>query len=583
MTAAVKQNKIKQAEGQFVQELRRFWTLVKMLLSDSAKISFKADKKNAIIRIVTIIATFALLTAFGYLLYRLASLLGLFSLVNFIPETVPSILASVILLISFINSIVGLTKILYFSEDNRLMLTYPCKGYTVFIARLFVFAINEYVRNIVVLVPVLLSYMILFKFAWFMYFWLFVALVFVTLAEVLVAALLSIPGYYVALFMKRNSLAAIIIYMVVFGTVIGLVVWLLGMMPNSIDVFKNWGPYYKQVQNGLNWYSKNLWAMLSLTQFEIGTYNGAYILNFSLTTLYVFLVLVGIIAACFAIDVFLVNPLYRHLASSSFEFTSDNAFVGHRVKTRPFFLSQLRKEVILFFKNPDTLMSILGVFVILPIAMTLINKIFGAMSTRTIGNMYISVVNCLLILLIATASNSEVATLYSQEGKAFYLNRVYPRQSYFILLSKILIPALIGTISIIVTTCMYWSVNQSKYQYIEVGDATVAVPWVSGSMAVYFCIGITCLYLGHLLFCASLDFTSIKSTFSEDGGRSKSSLYATLSSFALSFFAAVMMYLLMKTSIQSAYLKLMIAGIVFLALNVWLFIRKVKYIYQGGE
>ena len=67
---AQKQNREKR------NEFRSFSTLVAMLLSDTLKLSFnsKSARKASIIRIVTSVLIFAVLTALGVLFYRLSSM-----------------------------------------------------------------------------------------------------------------------------------------------------------------------------------------------------------------------------------------------------------------------------------------------------------------------------------------------------------------------------------------------------------------------------------------------------------------------------------------------------------------------------
>ena len=231
-------------------EWRRFTTLVKMLLSDSLKISFdtKNSRKSAIIRIVTGVLLFAAITAFGVVLYRLAITLGIFSLLAFVPEVVPSALSIFIILLAVFNATNGLVKNLYFSNDNRLMITYPCRGSTIFLARLFVYYVNELVRMFIVLSPILLSYVIVSKFPWYSFVWLFIAILIVTAAVVLIGALFSIPWYYVRSFLKRNSLIALFVYAIVFAGFIWLVTWVISLIPDKIDIFTNFGPYFAKIQ-----------------------------------------------------------------------------------------------------------------------------------------------------------------------------------------------------------------------------------------------------------------------------------------------------------------------------------------------
>lgn len=564
--------------GQTRSELRQFFTLVKMLLSDTLKLSFdtKAGRKSSIIRIVSAVLVFAVLTALGVLFYRLSSLFGIFSLLSFIPEAVPSFLSLVILVFALLNSIASLVKTLYFSPDNRLMITYPCRGSAVFLARLFVFYINEVVRLMLSLTPILLSYLIFSHFPWYSYIWLLVSLLLVTAFIVLFSALLSIPGYYVRLFFKRNSLVAFGVYTLLFAAFIGLVGWAIFLIPNKIDIFTNFGPYFSAIQSAMKSYRDGAWLPYLLTKMMIGSFDGFTIVPFTSQSLLLFLIILGITLLLFVFARYVTNRLYLHLASESFEYESVGSLHVRLLKKRPYWLSQLDKEITLFLKNPDTFASLFGTFVFLPIAMALINKIFGAMDTTVLGNMYISSVNLLLILLVVLTSNESIAHLYSEEGNAFALNHIYPRSSYYLLISKLILPALFGVISIIVSGVYYGQINAFKLDSNN-------QPWVNSSMVAYFIIAICAFYLGHLLFAAGLDFCATKSGFISQNSATENQRNVVVSAFALSLALAFLFYLFLNDGLEGAYLKIMIVGLIYFALNVLLFYRKAKYLYGKGE
>lgn len=569
---AQKQNREKR------NEFRSFSTLVAMLLSDTLKLSFnsKSARKASIIRIVTSVLIFAVLTALGVLFYRLSSMFGIFSLLSFIPEAVPSFLSLVVLVFALINSIVSLVTTLYFSPDNRLMITYPCRGSTVFLARLFVFYIKEVVRLLLSLTPILLSYLIFSSFPWYSYVWLLVSLLLVSAFLVLFSALLSIPGYYVRLFLKRNSLVAFSVYTLLFGGFIGLVGWIISLIPNKIDIFTNFGPYFSAIQSAMKGYRDACWLPYLLTKMIIGSFDGFTIVPFTSQTTILFFIILGITLLLYLFARFVTNRLYLHLASESFEYESVGSLHNAAIKKRPYWSSQLRKETTLFLKNPETFVSLFGTFVFLPIAMALINKIFGAMDTTVLGNMYISSVNLLLILLVALTSNESAAHLYSEEGTAFALNHIYPHRPYYLLLSKLILPALLGVTSILVSGIYYGQINAFKVDSDN-------LPWVSGNMVTYFVIAISAFYLGHLLFAAGLDFCATKSGFMSQTSATENQRNVLISAFALSLALAFLFFLFLKDGLESAYLKIMIVGLVYFALNILLFYRKAKYLYEKGE
>ena len=161
--------KDKDVKAGYAFDFKQFIILIRMLLQDKLKINFKTNFKQSIIKIVTIIAVFAGLTAVSYVLYYVAELLHLFAVLSYIPLSVPSFISTVIFFISFLALIAGLTKVLYFSADNRILITYPCKGSTIFFARLAVYFINELIRNLVIQVPLFLGYMLVmdFRCLWF--------------------------------------------------------------------------------------------------------------------------------------------------------------------------------------------------------------------------------------------------------------------------------------------------------------------------------------------------------------------------------------------------------------------------------
>jgi hypothetical protein len=560
------------------RELRRFSTLVKLLFSDTSKLSFKgkAERKSSLLKITSSLLIFAGLTGLDYLLYFVAELFRVFSLLSLIPQMVPSFIVSILLLVSLLNATVRLTRSLYYSPDNRMLITYPAKGLTVFLARLVVFFVAEYARSVMVIGPILFAYMLISGFPFYLYLWFFVALFFVVLSEVVLAALLSVPGFFVSRFLRQNSLIELIVYGLLFASFIGVVSWLMSLLPNKIDIFSNWGPYFARIQGFLKDYRDSAYPLYCLTLLLIGFTNGFSVPMLNLQSFWTLLVLLGIIVFGGILVFWLVSKLYLRLASESFEYTSNSAVLIRQTHQRSFFFAQLSKEMTLLIKDPGTFMSLFGVFVILPIFITILDKVFGAMNTTVIGNMYISVVNILILLLVSLNSNGNIAHIYSDEGKAFFINRSYPRSANVILLSKLVLPMLMGFISIIVSCIMYGQVTGLKL-------APDGSAWVNGEIVAFLAVALCSFYAGHLLFAAGLDFTSIKSAFSAETLESSNERNIVLSAFVISLTQAVLFFLFLRDGVRSSYVKLMIIGLVFLALNIALFHKKSKYIYQKGE
>ena len=198
--------------------------------------------------------------------------------------------------------------------------------------------------------------MLISRFPLPLFLWFFAALFTVVLAEVLVAALLSVPGFFVSRFLRQNSLIELIVYVLLFASFIGVVSWLMSLLPNKIDIFSNWGPYFARIQNFLKDYRDKAYPLYCLTLMMVGFTNGFSVPILDVQSLWAFLSLLGIILVAGILVFWLVSKLYLRLASESFEYTSNSAVLIRQTNQRSFFFAQLSKEITLLIKDPGTFM-----------------------------------------------------------------------------------------------------------------------------------------------------------------------------------------------------------------------------------
>ena len=65
--------------------------------------------------------------------------------------------------------------------------------------------------------------------------------------------------------MKRHNVIAVIAASLFFIGLVGLVSWIVSLLPNKIDLFSSWGPYFNQIQSALNFYTNRLSFFYNLT------------------------------------------------------------------------------------------------------------------------------------------------------------------------------------------------------------------------------------------------------------------------------------------------------------------------------
>ncbi len=561
----------------FSVDWRAFKVLVKMLLANSLSLDLKRNKKKAIIKLLLSVLAFALIAALSYVFFYLCLRFNIFSLLAFVPMDVPSIVVNVLLLFSFLSSLGRVTEDLYFGSDNKVLLTFPTNGNTLFLSRLAVCFLNTYLRSLLLEIPFLVGYFAVSGYPFYMYFALFLVWAILDLALMLLCSLLSIPVYYAKKFLRTHALANAVTLGFFIALILGLCAFVIAIIPSNIDIFSNWGTYFAKIQNGLLFYRTKMRFFYRASMLYLGNFTGfsfAYFSKGGLPGLYAFLILLGSIALLFVGSLALSSPLYLRLASQTGELQGrSKRKIGKSGKTLSPFSSQLKKEAILFFKDSSFSSPYLGIFLALPLLLSLLAKLFGAMDLNSRGEGYVQVVLLLIGLLLSLSANASIAKIYSLEGGAFKLSRTYPLKEARLISSKLLIPGAIGCLSLLASLL---SLNLIRPEMAR-GNTFMG-------------IGAILVYLGHLLYSAGLDFTSPKSSFGDASFFSSAENRSTILGFITASLLSVFYYLYFQDHIlwlptieSTAGFKVFLISLLYLGLNALLYARKIKYVYKTGE
>ena len=557
-------------------DFARFFILAKMLLGNAIGISFRTDKKKAIIKIVSWVVGFAAVGALSFVFFFFANLLRIFSNFFTIPASAPSFICMVLFVVGLIPSGKKMVDRLYWSRDNRIILAMPCNASTIFASKLFVLYIEEILKCYMVEVPFLVGFLIFRMAPFYSYLWVFVAWAVLALAKTLFLAAISIPIHYGYSLFKKHSHIGVAVAGVLLVGIIVLTGWAISLLPDSINIADVWSEVNAAIMSFLRWYQNTFSVLYKLTNFTIGTFmeDGASYSFFTRDSVFVALGLVGFIVLFgYATLTFVGRAFFKMVSISSAISSSPRKIQGNLRSHRPL-LSQLKKESLLFFADPMVFASTLGSFVFLPIFIALMNKIFGAFQTTSFGDGLVNAFNVLLILVIALATNTVLARIYSREGDAFALTRSYPRSQTSLLSSKIALPSFMGCISIVASVIVYSLLKE---------------------MGPIACIGLSIalvsIYLGHALFSAGLDFSTKSDQFADQDATSPSEVRSVVIGLLIAALAAFLFYLYSfdlrvwgsLTVHESAAMKMMIIGLLFLVVNVALYRLKIRYIYMKGR
>ena len=530
---------------------------------------------NYFLSALLVFIKFALVVVLCGAFVFVAKMFNLFNYNGAIPQSAISLVLLVMLGASVLSCTIGLTKTLYYSRDNAILLTLPAVPMQIFLSKIIIFFIFELKRNLSFLVPLFLAYFFLHKYSLVYYIWMLLCFIFVSMLTVVLGALLSIPGMWLAnIFNQHKTLQKICLAVIVCG-VVGALVYAISLIPVNIDILDQL-PYIKRkFRSFLDNYAYSNAECLDPNLFKLRpVYNMTLLLlgsdNFKPFALGASLARFGILLAAIAVlvlaSVLIVRPLFYKMASKPFEYQKKLVKEG---ENRPYSkkFAALVHEFRIALKTPERMYSNVGIMIAIPVLILLLNKIFAAMNVRDFGEFMITAFNVLIILLVALNANTYAASIYSRDGRSSYLIKTQPTNPFGLLVAKLVPNTAFVTVSFIIT--FFIVLNLCNLGTVN---------------TIYLMLGLYFVYITHLLYCAEFDImnpqTEIYATVgSSDNNPNENK--ATAIAFVASFvIAIIVLLLLMKQERQNLYLKLLLVSGAVLIYKVLIFHQKIKLYYK---
>ena len=508
---------------------------------------------------------FALVTGLCGAFIFVSQFLNIFSPLGIIPASLMSIIFTAILVLSVISCTVGITKAMYYSRDNAVLLTLPATPTEVYLSKFIIFFIFELKRNLSFLVPLFLAYFFLHSYSFWFYPWMLFAFVFISFMTVSLGALLSIPAMYACNFFRQYKYLQIgSIVLAVSAAVAALFIG-VAMIPTDINILEEWPGIQYKIWLALEAYEKNFSALYDVTRLFLGEADGFNMILPFLGTFLRFLLVFGIGAFFFTVGMLIVRPLFYSMASKPFEYlkkqTKPKANKVHKRR-----VAALGTEFLVAIKNPTRIFSNVGIIIAIPMLTFFLNKVFLAMNTKAMGDNMIVAINILIILLVALNANCSAASIFSRDGRSSYLIKSQPSKYLILIIGKLLPDTTAVCLSLVATFALM------------ISSTSIGV-----TNLVLMLIGIGAIYLAHMLYSAELDLMNPQIEIYATVGSSDSNpneTKSTIWAFIISFIVAAAMLLLLLEGGKYTFLKLALVGIAVLAYRAWLFFTKIRLYYK---
>ena len=274
---------------------------------------------------------------------------------------------------------------------------------------------------------------------------------------------------------------------------------------------------------------------------------------------------IGMLLLCFVSS----KPLFCRMAATPFEFKKKNSIKAKENKKHSPFLSALRKELLAGLRS-NSFIKLIGILVvIMPMAIYLLNKLYASMNLSAFGNQMTTCFNIMIMLLILTLTNIDLASVYSRDGASSYLNKVQPAPYALLLFAKLFFPIVISFVGTAFTTYIF-------------SDFTSLTP----RDALYVGIIVYASYIFHLFSAAESDIMNPQyeqyATFSEQSNNpneSMSAILAVLTS-ALVFLISL---LLANSDGNGVWIKIAAVTIALAVSKVITYIAKIKAFYKEKQ
>ena len=493
--------------------------------------------------------------------------MNVFSLIYRVPASVVSFLFSVMLVTAVFSCTIGLTKSMYYSRDNAILLTLPCQPIQVYLSKLLIFFVFEIKRNLSFIVPLFIAYFYTHGYVWTTYLWLAVCLLFVSAFTVAVGSLLSIPAMWLCNLFRQLKELQIACLVALVSFVTAALFFGISLIPENIDLVATWGTTFWQIQDFLTAYTTNFSFVYDLTLMVLGEAKVASI-SFPIgATLLRFGKLFGITAVALALGLLIVRPLFYKMASKPFEHAKKKVRPKQN-RVLPRAISALWTEILVVVKGTGRLFSNVAILISLPMLIFLLNKIFLAMNTREMGNYMVVCFNVLIILLIALNGNFYASSIYSRDGRSSYLIKTQPARYWPLLLAKLCPNTLFMILALIATTVIL--LNTASFGF---------------GLTIMLMVSLTAIYLSHLLYCAESDLMNPQiELYATVGGadHNPNENRATLTAFIVSFAVAGIMLFLMTEGgrMTNVFVKLLVVSLIVLAYRIHMFFTKIKLYYK---
>lgn len=411
--------------------------LFKLLIDE--KLDFfkgKTNRKKSIISIIKYLLIVALTT--------LACLL-LVSKVTSIGIQLNSSMLSIILvftqIIAFMMSLGTVVSSLYTSKDSELLMCMPATHNQIFVAKLMMIYVKDFVANLLYFLPIFLTYGVLGSSNLIYYLLLPIFLLVLPIIPMMVAAFISIPLMLIIKLLKKNLFVLVTVIVLLCGAAIFVY---MDVVTDMVDVINFTGKQVQtvtKVNNFVKDFAQSNFLYMNIANAMLGiksyiTIPILLIFSFSLLLL----------------SMVLVKPFYFKIAMAQIETGVTKSKKPKRFKEDSIMKSLVKKEFLVTFRTPGYIFQYFIFVLLMPFIVLVYDRLLITITVSAAGKVMISGAHLLVLSILTMLSCSVSASGISREGGNYYIMKTSPVTFKKQTVAKIVFNVIIVFIAILFTT-----------------------------------------------------------------------------------------------------------------------------------
>ena len=488
---------------------------------------------------------------------------------------------AVILLLQLLASINSCTKSYYIAEDNKVLITFPSSGASLFLSKLTVEFIKELKSSLPFYIPFVMGMLFrvstaggLAPFPLVSVFWCIFPIILMCAFVTLLGSLLSVLYLQYLRLVKSFPIIRVFVLAILFGFAVYLAVTVINLIPPDIELRLMWNTMRASIDGFLKSFEKAAVPISYFCSIVCGIPGMSY-RGYKLKAVCFgrFFILLLILIALFIIVFIVIKKLFLHMMTKSVDYEKVKENIHHKNHVHRQRTTFAFKEFKIQTRTLDISGTYIVTYVLIPVLILLLCKIFDAINTSMKGNMLSVMFIMLLVVLPLLASNSPLSSAYSREGHAGYIKKTKPIEPYIPMISKLLFNLALSLPSIFASMFIV-----GKFGKIDTASVIL--------------LGFSVLFLqyGHIFFSSTLDFTKPKNENYQtegQGAKNPNENTSTVVAFVIAFIFAFLVFFFFNEQVKAkdatfvkSALKLFFVSFVVLASNVTLYFLKLKAFFM---